>query len=118
MQCSHNLILPIVVPIVSYLLLKSFTSGHLDQSPVSSDISQQSGGELSSKMKEDQEQVEMKRWSSRNLRINDPNYNQFIKHEGKSLLCNCSNCISAREQKAKPKPRIWTGPAAPMINLD
>ena len=113
MQCHRNLILPIVVPVVSYLVLKSFSSGLWDQSSASSGTTQQNGGVSLQKMKEeDQDKLEMKTWSSRqNLRINDPKYNPFImKHElKKSLLCDCGNCI---------KSRMKQGLSSPMINLD
>ena len=113
MQCHGNLILPILVPAVSYLLLKSFSSGLWDPSSASSGTTQLNGGALSLKMKEDLDKEEMKRWSLlQNLRINDPNYNPFImKHQiNKSLLCDCGNCIKARMKALKTDP--------PMINLD
>ena len=72
MQCNQNLILPIVVPVVSYLFFKSFSSG---VSPAST-----AGGILEEDMdvlidgyEKAVEEVEMKRLSLRNLRINDPN---------------------------------------------
>jgi hypothetical protein len=78
MQCHHNLILPIIVPVASYLVLRYFTNGQLDPSVASSDTSLQNGGTNLSKMKELQDEEEMKRWSSRNLRINDPKHNPFM----------------------------------------
>ena len=87
MQCHQNLILPIVVPIVSYLFFKSVT-----YKSVTSDA--------------DPEKLEMKEWSIKpDLHINDPQYNPFIKaaktymtknERHNKYLCDCSNCLKAR----------------------
>ena len=106
MQCHQNLILPIVVPAVSYLVFKSFSSGVSSASLVTNREAVPFTPTVgASKMKGDLEEVEMKQWSSRNLRINDPNYNPFMKHElKKSLLCDCGNCIKARMKQPKSHP--------------
>jgi len=76
MKCHHNLILPILIPVISFLSFKSFSLGLWGVSPVFSGILQPVGGVKPSSLEE--EKLEMKEWSLQNLRINDPQYNPFI----------------------------------------
>ena len=60
MRYSHNLILPIIIPIISFSIMYLTAK----KSP---------------KNIEDSDIKEMKKWSaSPNLRINDPKYNPFV----------------------------------------
>ncbi len=61
--CNKNLILPIIIPIISFSIMYGVTWAK--KSPP--------------KNLEDSDIKEMKRWSaSPNLKINDPQYNPFI----------------------------------------
>ena len=61
MRYSHNLILPVLIPVISYSIMYGLS------------------GRKSPKNLEDSDIKEMERWSaSPNLKINDPNFNPFI----------------------------------------
>ena len=79
MKCHQNLILPILVPVITFLSCKSFSLGLWDAFPAYSGILPPNGGVKPPSLEE--EKLEMKEWSLQNLRINDPQYNPFI-HRG------------------------------------